>query len=222
MSTITKESTKERILEAAGPIFAKKGFRLATIREISESAGANVAAVNYHFGDKRQLYLEVIKSVRFQRDRQFPFPSWSNETCPRQKLYDFVNSLLNRIAASQSAPWQVQLISREVLDPSVASEELIIDYFKPVFEKLLAIIDELHALGPRAATALSYPEKMRFGFSIIGQCLFYRFASGVTAKLTPDLMHKELAIEQLAQHICNFSAAGIVSFGQPCSSNSQD
>ena len=220
MATVTKESTKQRILDAAGPIFARKGYRLATIREISDAAGANVAAVNYHFGDKRQLYADVINAVRTQRDREFPIPHWSAETCPRQKLYDFVFTLLNRIAASQNAPWQVQLISREVLDPSEACEELVIEYFRPVFEKLLSIIDELYrqyCMVPNDRSeyrGLTSAQRLKVGYSVVGQCLFYRHASEVTARLTPAELKGELSIEQLAQHISNITTTGIVGFSQ--------
>ena len=65
--------TPERLMEAAGWVFAEKGFRNATIRDICKRAGANIAAVNYHFGDKEHLYIEVIKYahrtlVKYQTD----------------------------------------------------------------------------------------------------------------------------------------------------------
>lgn len=216
MVTVTKETTKQRILDAAGPIFAKKGFRLATIREISEAAGANVAAVNYHFGDKRQLYAEVILSVREQRDRKFPVPPWSAETCPRQKLYDFVFTMLNRIAASQSAPWEVQLISREVLEPSGACDDLVSEYFRPVFEELLSTIDQLHRQNG-STQPLTQAQRLRMGYSIVGQCLFYRHGSEVTKRLTPVELQNEMTIEQLANHITAMSIAGINGFAQQSS-----
>jgi len=53
--------TEKRLLEAAGEIFAEHGYRAATIHQICQRAGANIAAVNYHFSDKEQLYHEVIR-----------------------------------------------------------------------------------------------------------------------------------------------------------------
>ena len=47
--------TIHQILNAAGEVFAIKGFKDATIREISAQAGVNLAAINYHFGDKERL-----------------------------------------------------------------------------------------------------------------------------------------------------------------------
>ena len=55
--------TKARLLEAAGEEFAEKGFELARVRAICERAGANLAAINYHFGDKEQLYVEVLREA---------------------------------------------------------------------------------------------------------------------------------------------------------------
>jgi len=55
------ELTRDKLIEAAGHVFAERGYRAATIREICRRAGANVAAVNYTFGDKMGLYTEVLR-----------------------------------------------------------------------------------------------------------------------------------------------------------------
>lgn len=52
----------ERLLHAASELFARTGFRGATVRDIAQSAGANVAAANYHFGSKEALYLDVLRT----------------------------------------------------------------------------------------------------------------------------------------------------------------
>src|SRR5262245_50873942 len=53
-------TTRQRLLEAAGPVFAQYGFDRATGKEICERAGANIAAINYHFGGMQSLYAEVV------------------------------------------------------------------------------------------------------------------------------------------------------------------
>src|ERR1700719_4583995 len=57
---VSEEKTRDKILTAAGEVFAEQGFEGATIRAITERAGVNVAAVNYHFRDKAELYTRVV------------------------------------------------------------------------------------------------------------------------------------------------------------------
>ena len=56
-----KEARPVEIVEAAMEVFAEKGFHNTTIRDICEQAGANIAAVNYHFQTKEQLYAAVLE-----------------------------------------------------------------------------------------------------------------------------------------------------------------
>ncbi|TIH19185.1 TetR/AcrR family transcriptional regulator [Marinifilum sp. JC120] len=59
---MSDQNTKDRILESASRVFCEKGFKATTVRDICTEADANVAAINYHFGDKRKLYIQVLKS----------------------------------------------------------------------------------------------------------------------------------------------------------------
>ena len=55
-----EDLTKERILDTAEVLFAQKGYQAVGVREITSAAKCNLAAVNYHFGNKENLYLEVL------------------------------------------------------------------------------------------------------------------------------------------------------------------
>jgi AcrR family transcriptional regulator len=57
----SRDDTRRRILPAGGRIFAQREFDAATIKQITSTAKANVAAVNYPFGSKRKFYLEVLR-----------------------------------------------------------------------------------------------------------------------------------------------------------------
>ena len=84
-------STRERLLDAAGRLFAEKGFDATGIREICEKADANVASVNYHFGDKEKLYEAVVSGIFGQAEERYPLAaSTATDTTPEEKLHDFI------------------------------------------------------------------------------------------------------------------------------------
>ncbi len=59
--SMISDDTRLRLLDAARDVFAESGYYNATVRDISMRAGVNVAAINYHFGDKLELYTEVLR-----------------------------------------------------------------------------------------------------------------------------------------------------------------
>ncbi|MFO7901205.1 MAG: CerR family C-terminal domain-containing protein, partial [Pirellulaceae bacterium] len=171
---MSTKDTRSRILEAAGAAFAEHGFRRTTIRGICQRAGANLASVNYHFGDKQRLYRQVLRYAHDFAVSQRPLPEWPPGTAPEQKLRDFVHITLNRMLSVEHLPWHHRLMQREILRPSGAMLELVEDYLRPNFQTLLAILDELVPAGT------PMPKRRQLGLSIIGQCSFYRmhFFSG--------------------------------------------
>jgi AcrR family transcriptional regulator len=53
--------TRERLLDAAERLFATRGIDAASVRDITDAAGANLAAVNYHFGSKHELIVAIVQ-----------------------------------------------------------------------------------------------------------------------------------------------------------------
>ena len=197
------EDTRARILEAAGSIFAEKGYDSATIRDICQRAQANVAAVNYHFGDKQRLYDEAVRQAYLSRARLALMPEWSAEVPPETKLIDFVRTLLNRMLLDNGSSWQAQLMLREISQPKSASQHLVADYIRPHFEMLEQILRELL---PKETC----DEKRRLiAFSIIGQCLHYRVAGPVVRMLVSAEEFAAYTPEKLAEHIAGITLAAI-------------
>src|SRR4051794_5761527 len=89
------EETRERLLDAAGAVFAEKGFKAATVRDICHKVGVNLAAVNYHFRDKENLYVEAVKLAHC--NRAFNPPAWPPGTPPADKLRHFVKQMLTTL-----------------------------------------------------------------------------------------------------------------------------
>jgi AcrR family transcriptional regulator len=202
------DDTRQQLMDAAGPLFAERGFRATTVREICESAKANQAAINYHFRDKENLYVECVRQAGQSCLARVPMPTWPEGTPPEQKLRDFVRMFLNRVAVDHEPAWQGQLIMREMLLPTKACAEFVKDYVRPTFGVMREILGEL--LPPQV------PERTRLllGFSIVGQVLHYRSARPVLVMLVgPETFHS-FDVETLTDHITKFSLAAIAQFAQ--------
>lgn len=63
MTETQAKDTKEKILTAARKLFALKGYEGASVREIAKEGGVNIAALNYHFQGKLNLFHEVLDRV---------------------------------------------------------------------------------------------------------------------------------------------------------------
>jgi len=201
------ESTREKIIQAAGPVFAESGFEGATVRDICNTAGVNLASVNYHFRDKLGLYIETVQRAHQMRSEAIAVPQWSADTPPETKLYDLVHTLLTRALSDDEQAWQTRLMMREVLRPTEACRPLVEKGFRPTFELLLAILDDIFP------TEVSPADRRRCGFSIVGQVLHYRLAGEVVTMLTPVREYSEsYSVDALSEHITRFSLAAVMSF----------
>ena len=114
MSTNELDTTRERIADAAGEIFAERGFDGTTVRDICQRAGANIAAVNYYFGDKQRLYVEAVVRAHRWRMEQARLPEWSDDTPAETKLADFITTFIRRVRTGPEDTWHTKLMMREM------------------------------------------------------------------------------------------------------------
>lgn len=203
MSTHDLESTPDRIIEAAGYEFADKGFDQATVRDICQRAGANLAAVNYHFGDKHKLYVAAVTTAHRWILSQTPLPNRPEGTPAQELLGDFIRAFMRRIRTAAKDSWQARLMMREMTTQHSACAELVQDSIRPEFERLLGILQQL------LPDSMSLKEQHLFAFSTVGQCLMYHFADPVVRCLIDEAEYEELTADRLADHITRFSLAAI-------------
>lgn len=204
------EETRLQLLEAAGEVFAEVGFRNATVREICRRAEANIAAINYHFGDKERLYTEVLRHSHAKTlERYPPLLGVAEKAAPETKLRAFIHSLLLRIFDAGPTSWHGQLMAREMVEPSAALDTLVEERLRPMSEQLSVIVGEILGLPPGDRRV------RRCALSVVSQCVFYKHCRPVMERLFPD--DPELnagTIPELAEHIYQFSLAAMNSFGE--------
>ena len=197
------DDTRHRLIDAAGRVFAEKGFRAANIREICQLARANVAAVNYHFGDKDQLYLEAVRQAYRTCADSVPLPTWPPLTPPEVKLRDFIRTLLARVTVDREPAWHMQLWMRELAQPTAACAEFVREYVGPMEHLLRGILHEI--LPPDTPDSAGFLVAM----SIVGQCLHYRLNRPVIVQLVGEEEYQTYTVERLTEHIARFSLAAL-------------
>jgi AcrR family transcriptional regulator len=196
--------TRRHLLDAAAEVFAEAGFRAATVREICLRAGANIAAVNYHFGDKEQLYRAVLKETFQAAVKKYPVDLGLTPTAtPEQRLRAFVQSFLLRIFSEGPSAQHGKLMAREMIEPTGALDTIVKEGIRPMSEVLTSILGEL--MGPKA----DEKTKRLCAMSVVSQVLFYHHCRPVVARMFPDMKFNEQSVEKLAEHITTFSLAAI-------------
>ena len=196
--------TRLRLLEAAGPVFAQRGYRAATVREICSRAEVNVAAINYHFGDKLELYSQTLgRCMREGLARHPTDHGLAAGATAEERLFAFVHSFLQRILGDGNPEWQGQLLAREMMEPTEALDRLVEELIRPLFKQLCAIVAEL--LGERARPALV----ILCARSVVSQCVFYHHSRPVLQRLSPNEPLGGEQVLRLARHISAFSIAAL-------------
>ncbi len=204
---MSHDEAKDRLIGAAGPLFAERGYEAATVREICKAAGVNLASVNYYFGDKQRLYVETVNAAHRASTGQVAFSDLEVARPPEEALRHLIFLLAQHLLRSDAKPWQLRLIMREVMQPTEAGRAMVEQAFRPFFARLLQVIGELVP----ADTPLYRKEFM--AFSIVGQCVYHRNARDVISQLTtPEHVRKYFTPESLAEHVYRFSLAGVRSW----------
>lgn len=201
------DDTRQRLLEAAGEVFAVKGYQAATVRDICGRAGANLAAINYHFGDKQRLYVEAVKYAHHCGDNGQP-PQWPEGTPPQAKLRDYISQMLTRLLDPSRPAWHAQLMAREMTQPTAACAELVESYIRSSYEMLQEILTEL--LPPETSPA----DRHLVAFSIVGQCLYFKIGRPIAAPLVGEEEFRTYDVQRLTEHVTRFSLAAL-GFNKP-------
>jgi AcrR family transcriptional regulator len=195
--------TRARLLKAAERLFAERGFKKVTVRDICRAARANVAAVNYHFGDKTGLYREVLQIAIDAVRTTTEAARRAGEGCPPEEQLRRYFSVFLQSALAAGHENLHQLIQREIDDPSVALDAFVDEAVRPRVEYIASIVAAMTGHRP------SDPLTLRCVGSILAQAIPYVRQNPIAERLGFRFRGAPAEIEAAARHIAEFSAAGV-------------
>jgi AcrR family transcriptional regulator len=200
--------TRQRVLEAAARLFAERGFKKVTVRDICGMAHANVAAVNYHFGDKLGLYREVLQAaIDVMRRTSEAAQLAGGAGSPEEKLRAHIHTYLHRLLSHGGDSWLHRLLNREISDPTPALDVIVEQAIRPRVEYLRGLVAELLNCRPTDERVI------RSVASIQAQCIM-ALPNPIGRRLRPAFTFAAGEIDKLAEHIAAFSMAGIREIGR--------
>ena len=200
-TSASSADTRQRLIDAAANLFANKGFEHVTVREICKASNANVAAVNYHFGDKAGLYRAVImRAIELMRETNELSQRAGDGLSPHDQIRGFVRVFVSRLSGEGPTAWIHRLMAREMERPTDVLELVMQQVLKPRIEYLSGVIGAIMGLPA------DDPNVTRCVSSLQVQCL-------VAARPIPKPILKSFPIqsdvETMVNHIVEFSLGGM-------------
>ena len=135
------EESRAAILRAAVAEFAEHGIAGARTDAIARAAHVNKALLYYYFKDKDALYEAVLDHV-FSGLRERVMPVLESELPPREKVLQYLGTYFDYIAANPRFPRVVQGEWVRSGSGTMRMQRVAREYFRPIFEKLGAVLRE--------------------------------------------------------------------------------
>ncbi|MHC4644648.1 MAG: TetR/AcrR family transcriptional regulator [Planctomycetota bacterium] len=205
-----KKGVPDRLLDAAEGLFAEKGFRGTSVRQIASAADCNVASVNYYFGGKENLYLEVWRrDLRAMLDKRIAsIEEVMSKSDGRPDLEDllgsFAKAFLEPLVDKNKPHRLIRLMVRETLDPHLPPSMFVEDVVEPTVAALREpLLKACPQLDRSAVPSVVY--------SVVGQLVQAVRIEAMFARAgNRDLPSFDL--DKFVEHIVKFSAGGIRSY----------
>lgn len=195
------DGTREKLLAAAGEIFAETGYYGATVRRICARAGTNVALVNYYFRDKMGLYTEVLQQSVQAAHVDAIAKALDKDGSPEEILRGVINARVQAIGSRGAAHQQLRIVIHELAQPTPAMAHVVDTISRPVYLRILTLIGQIIGLPAE-------DEKTRLcAHSVMGQIMLYVLARPFLTRVWPGLTMNAEQLRRIADHITDFSLA---------------
>lgn len=195
--------TPDRIVKAATTLFARHGYRAVALKDVAREARVNGAAVNYHFGDKAELYRIVIDRCLKKREDAAPIDEegWL-PLSPPDRLRRFIVMMMEQLLNEEETTLLSQIMLWEAIDPTREFRKMVFRLPGRQLKILDGIVSDWVGDLPR--------RKIRAAsISILGQCVYYRYGRKILAFAEKRNRTSRVEILTIAEEIFVFSAAAL-------------
>ncbi len=206
------EQTRERLIRAAEVLFARKGYARTSVRDITREASCNVAAVNYHFASKRNLYREMLaRRIGALRDQRISslertVAESGGKVSLEAVLGSFAEAFLEPLVDESTGRMLVELMTRELLDPQLPPDFFLSEMILPVEEALTKAILATQTAIPR--------RKIRMCIHSFVAQLIHLVRIRRLAQMASQGKPLNFSLPELVAHIVQFTSAGIRAYGE--------
>jgi AcrR family transcriptional regulator len=200
-----RRSTRLQLLEAAGNVFAEKGFDRATGKEIAARAGTNTAAVNYYFGGMDGLYAATLQEAHARLVNYDALAAAiSDKPDARSKLEAVIRLFAGAVTGPLTSSWVLRVIGREIVAPSDALDVMREKEILPKARLLKRILGELMGLPD------DHPAVARGCVSVVAPCLMLLIVDRQTLRrVVPKFAFGAGDAEVLVQYMVQYALAGL-------------
>jgi AcrR family transcriptional regulator len=203
----SNRKARDRLLDAAEQSFAEKGFDRTSVRDLTANANCNLAAVNYHFGGKENLYTEVFRrqlvTMREARIKSIEkvMSQTDHEPTLEELIRAFATAFIEPLIDQSSGRRFMKLMVHEMSDPRLPKNMFVEEVAAPTITALGTSLAKVYPGLSQQKTVLSI-------ISIIGQLVHIihikeMFELGNLVGTPP------LSLAEMVDHIVEFSTAGI-------------
>lgn len=199
------EATYNRILEAAGELFASTGFAETTNKMIAAKAEVDLASINYHFGSRNGLYEAVLVEAHHRLVSIDSLQRLVSSDLPtRDKLRKLIEGLVQSAIRDQS--WHARVLSREMLSPS---SHLQVLQKKEIAGKLQSV---LIVLSNITAIPVGDPALLRCLISVIAPCAMLLVVGRNVSPFADEI--RRMPRQALVEHLYSFAIGGLDAIGR--------
>jgi len=202
----SNKGVQDRLLDAAEELFCEHGFEATSIRELAAAAGCNIASVNYYFGGKENLYIEMFRrhmtSLLDEQVENIKNVFNSERPTLEQLLRILVKSTLRSLDSDSSKRPLLKMMVREILDPHLTTA-IIVD--EQIHKFLIELRNAIIELCPEVKSETG----LLCVYSIDGIILHALLFSEYYVEHYPNLK-----VDELIEHIVRFSTAGIRAYAE--------